>query len=143
MVTPTLRGIGITPASATIEIDRYSAVSPTGTAVEFLDTLNTFLGWKALLNEKNAWIAYNAVDFGTGKLKSVRLRAASSVGSTVQLRLGKADGPLLSEVKIPAGTGFREVEAAVSGVLPGKHNLVVVLKDAQPAAVDWIRFIEK
>lgn len=142
-VTPTLRGIGVTPATATIEIDRYSAVSPTGTAVEFLDTLNTFLGWKALLNEKNAWIAYNAVDFGTGKCKAVRLRAASVAGSTVQLRLGKADGPLLSEVKIPAGIGFREVNAAVSGVLPGKNNLVLVLKDAQPVAIDWIRFIEK
>ncbi len=142
-VTPTLRGIGVTPATATIEIDRYSAVSPTGTAVEFLDTLNTFLGWKALLNEKNAWITYNAVDFGPGKYKSLRLRGSSPTGSTVQLRLGKATGPLLSEVKIPAGAGFREVEAAVSGVLPGKHNLVVVLKDAGPVAVDWIRFIEK
>ena len=142
-VTPTLRGIGITPASAKIEIDRYSAVSPTGTAVEFLDTLNTFLGWKAVMKEKNTWIAYNAVDFGTASCKSVRLRAWSAAGSTVQIRLDKVTGPLLSEVKIPAGAGWQEVESGVTGVLPGKHNLILVLKDGLPTEIDWIRFAEK
>jgi hypothetical protein len=141
-VTPTLRGIGVTPASQKIEIDRYSAVSKTGSSVEFLDTLNTFLGWKTILSRKDAWLRYNAVDFGSTTFKSVRLRAHSETGSVMQIRLDHPNGPLLSIVKLPGGTGWQDSEAGVSNLLPGTHNLVVVLIEDKPAEIDWIRFTE-
>jgi hypothetical protein len=141
-VTPTLRGIGVTPASRKIEMDRYSAVSKTGTSVEFLDTLNTFLGWKAILHRKDAWLRYNAVDFGNTAFKSVWLRTYSETGSILQVRLDHPNGPLLSEVKLPGGTGWQDIKAGVSNLLPGKHNLVVLLFEDKSAEIDWIRFEE-
>jgi hypothetical protein len=139
-VRPTLRGIGITPAPGKIEIDRFSAISDKGSSVEFLDTLNPFLGWKALLQVENSWIAYNAVDFGNTAYKSVLLRTCSQSGSLVQIRLDKLNGPLLSEIKLPGGAGWQEIEAPVSKVPAGIHNLVLVLAGQNPAEIDWIRF---
>jgi hypothetical protein len=141
-VTPTLRGIGVTPASRKIETDRYSAISQSGSSVGFMDTLNTFLGWKTLLQGKDAWLRYDAVDFGNTTYKSVRLKACSETGSLLQIRLDHPAGPLLSEVKLQGGTGWQELEVPVSNVLPGIHNLVLVLAGDNPAEIDWIRFTE-
>ncbi len=139
-VIPTLRGAGVTPASQKIEIDRYSLKSGTGVAIAFLDTLNTCKGWKTILDNRNAWIRYNAVDFGIEKLKSVQVKVLSQTGSTLQIHLDNADGPLLSEVKIPGGTDWKTVDSPVLEFPPGIHNLVVVLKDNNPVEIDWIRF---
>ena len=139
-VTPTLRGVGVTGALQKIEIDRYSQISETGIAVSFLDTLNTFNGWKTTLDKQNAWIQYNSVDFGTKKLKSVNVKALSHSGGILQIRLDKSDGTLLAEVKIPEGTGWNTVDTKLSKYQKGIHNLVVVLKDNNPVEVDWIQF---
>jgi hypothetical protein len=56
--------------------------------------------------------------------------------------LDHPNGPLLSDVKVPDGTGWQDIEAGVSNLLPGTHNLVVVLIDDKPAEIDWIRFTE-
>ncbi len=140
-VTPTLRGVGITRASQKIQLDRYSLKSNPGVSIAFLDTLNTFNGWKTTLDKKNAWIGYNGVEFGREKYKSVRVRVSSRAGGTLQIRLNKADGPLLSEVKIPEGTEWKTVDSPVSEIPPGIYNLVVLLKDNKPVEIDWIRFI--
>jgi len=66
-VAPTLRGVGPTDASQKIQIDRYSYLSDTGACIDFLDTLNRFEGWKAML-DANAWVEYDGVDFGKRKL---------------------------------------------------------------------------
>ena len=79
-VTPTLRGVGITDASRQIQIDRFSLKSSKGSSVAFLDTLNTFGGWKAMLDTANAWVQYNSVDFGGRKFKAVAVRALSATG---------------------------------------------------------------
>ncbi len=139
-VTPTLRGVGITPAAQKIEIDRFSLKSPTGATVDFLDSLNTFKGWKAVLNEKDAWIQYNAVDFERIKFKSAQLNVLSQSGGTLQIRLDKTDGPLLAEVKIPEGNGWSVVNAELHGIPAGVHNLVVFLSDKNPVEIDWLRF---
>ncbi len=139
-VTPTLRGVGITNAKSTIEIDRYSLISETGAAVAFLDTTETFKGWKALLSSRGAWMQYNSVDFSGRKGKKVSVMARSENGSTLQVRTGAADGPLIAEVKIPGGARWSAIEAKVSKWKPGIHNLVVVLADDQPAEVDWLKF---
>jgi Glycosyl hydrolases family 43/Carbohydrate binding module (family 6) len=140
-VIPTFRGVGVTSALKNIEIDRYSRKSETGVSIAFLDTLNTFKGWETILGKQNAWISYNAVDFGSKNLKSVRIKALSQVGGTLQIRLDKVDGILLAEVKVPEGTGWKTVNAGLLKFQKGIHNLVVVLKDNNPVEIDWLQFV--
>jgi len=139
-VTPTLRGVGVTNASQEIQIDRYSKKGEKGTSIAFLDSLNTFNGWKIILNSKDAWVQYNTVDFGKEKLKKVQVQALSKNGSTLQIRLDKANGPVIAEVKVPRGTNWNTVEAKVSKFQFGIHNLVVMLKDENRVEIDWVKF---
>ncbi|HEY3388514.1 MAG TPA: family 43 glycosylhydrolase [Prolixibacteraceae bacterium] len=139
-VTPSLRGVGLTRATNKIEIDRYSSKSETGSSVAFLDSLNTFKGWKTVLNRKNAWVKYNSVDFGKEKLKSVQVKAISEKGSTLQIRLENVDGPVIAEVKVPIGASWNIVEAKLSKHQTGIRNLVIMLKDENPINIDWIKF---
>jgi hypothetical protein len=138
-VTPTLRGVGLTKATQKIEIDRFSSKSETGSSIAFLDSTNTFNGWKTVLNSKNAWVKYNAVDFGKEKLKSVKVKAFSENGSTLEIRLDKADGQVIAEVKVPKGKSWVTVNAKVSKQQTGIHNLVVVTEDS-PVEIDWVQF---
>jgi len=139
-VTPTLRGIGLTSATDTIEIDRYSSKSDTGTSIAFLDSLNPFNGWKTMLTNKNAWVKYNTVDLGKKRLKSVQVKAMSEIGSTLQIRLDTADGPVIAEVTVPSGKSWNTIDIKVSKQHLGIHNLVVMLKDENPVEVDWVKF---
>ncbi len=139
-VSPTLRGVGVTKATNTIEVDRYSRKSETGSAIAFLDSSNTFKGWKSKLEGKNAWIQYNTVDFGQDKLKKVQVKAFSKTGATVQIRLDKTDGLVVAEVKVSKGASWNTIEAKVSKRQSGIHNLVVVLKDENPVEIDWVKF---
>jgi hypothetical protein len=139
-VIPTLRGVGVTSALQKIEIDRYSQISETGVSVVFLDTLNAFNGWKTNLDKQNAWIRYNAVDFGRKKLKSVQVKAISKTGGTIQILLDKGDGPLLAEVIIPGGLNWITINSKLLKFEKGIHNVVVLLKNNNPVEVDWIQF---
>ncbi|OFY66978.1 MAG: alpha-N-arabinofuranosidase [Bacteroidetes bacterium RBG_13_42_15] len=140
-VTPTFRGVGVTCALKNIEIDRYSHKSETGASVAFLDTINTFNGWKTILDSQNSWISYNTVDFGSKELGSVQVKASSQAGGTLQICLNNADGTLLAEVKIPESTSWNTVDTPLLKFQKGIHNLVVVLKDNNPVEIDWIKFI--
>lgn len=141
-VVPTYRGAGITSASEKIEIDRYSLKSDLGASIAFLDTLNTFRGWKAVLDTTGAWFRYNTVDFGNAIPKSVQVRAFSSTGGTLQINLNSEDGPLIAEVNFPENVNWITIDTPIAMFQPGVHNLVVVLKGNKPVEVDWIRFIE-
>ncbi len=139
-VIPTLRGVGLTKATQEIQIDRYSQISDKGASISFLDTLNTFKGWKTVFNESGAWIKYNSVDCGKKKLKSVNVRALSGTGGVLQIKTGNESGPVISEVKIPAGSGWVTVKASVKKLKPGVKNLVVMLKGNNAVEIDWISF---
>ena len=139
-VIPTLRGVGITEAFQKIQVDRYSHISNEGASVAFLDTLNTFRGWKTLLNASNSWIQYNSVDFGSNKLKSVSVRALSKTGGTLELRLDNVDGPIIAQVEIHKGIEWNIVTSLLLKFKPGIHNLLVMLKDKNAIEIDWIRF---
>ena len=65
-VIPTLRGVGLVKADSDIQIDRFSATSPEGIAISFLDEANPYAGWKTTFSGKNAWVRFNDVDFGRG-----------------------------------------------------------------------------
>jgi hypothetical protein len=139
-VTPTLRGVGLTEATTEIQIDRYSQISDKSTSIAFLDTLNTFKGWKTIFGSKEAWVKYNAVDFGNKKLKSVRVKASSQNGGMLQIRLDKTDGTLLAEIVIPKSTDWNTFDTRMFKFEKGIHNLIVLLKDNNPVEIDWIQF---
>ena len=139
-VVPTLRGVGVTDAARTIQIDRYSLISDRGTSIAFLDTLNRFEGWKTTFDTADAWIRYNSVDFGSGARGSVSVRAASRTGGTLEVRLDEVDGPALARVEIPRCDAWTIVNSRVSGVHAGLHNLIIRLLDDADVEIDWIRF---
>jgi hypothetical protein len=139
-VIPTFRGVGLTLATNKIEIDRYSSKSEPGVTISFLDTLNTFKGWKTVLAKPNAMIQYNAVDFGNNKIKSITVNAFSTSGGTIEVRQDKPDGAIIAEIKIPAGTGWSALNGKMLKYKKGIHNLVVVLKGNNPVEVDWLQF---
>jgi hypothetical protein len=138
-VIPSLRGVGLTPAIAKIQIDRYSQKSETGAEVTFLDTLNTFAGWKTILSDAG-WIQFNAVDFGKNKLKNVVVLASSKTGGTLELRLDGPDGQILAKVIVPAGKEWIPVSAKLFKADKGVHNLFVMLKEGGPVEADWVSF---
>jgi len=133
-----LRGVGISDASDKIEIDRYSAKSEKGSAVEFIDTLNTFQGWKTILNNEG-WVQYNAIGFSDKKLKSVQIRAISESGAKIQLYLDGMIGAPLAEVNVPAGKEWNCIETKISKIKPGTHHLIVKIKEGK-AEIDWCQF---
>ncbi|NQU85871.1 MAG: family 43 glycosylhydrolase [Mariniphaga sp.] len=138
-VSPTLRGVGVADAKQKIQIDRYSHLSETGASIAFHDTLDTFKGWKTILENKDSWIQYNTVDFGKKKLKKVQVKATSEVGSTLEIRLDKVNGSVISEIEIPAGSDWEIVKAGTIKMKKGIHNIVVILK-GNAAEIDWVRF---
>ena len=139
-VIPTLRGVGIVDAKSKIQIDRYSAISPTGVAVSFLDVSNTFAGWKIALNGRNTWVQFDRVDFGQNALKSVNARAISATGGSVEVHLDKADGPLLARITAGAEPAWQMVHANVANAPKGLHDIVVTHDEDNEVALDWISF---
>ena len=139
-VTPTLRGVGITSASNKIQIDRYSFKSDEHTSIEFLDTLNKFGGWKTILAAENAWIQYNSVDFGNEKFKSVKLKALSETGGTMEIYSDKKDGAAVAIGEIPKSDEWKIITFPVTEIEKGIHNLIVLLKENKKVQLDWIQF---
>lgn len=139
-VIPTLRGVGLTPATDLIQPDRYSAISESGIYIDFLDTLDRFKGWKTTFQKENAWVRYDGVDFGKSELSTAKVRAKSELGGTIQVRSDGLDGELIAEVQIPAGTAFDEHDVKLSSFQPGVHNLFIVLKEGVGVELDWISF---
>ena len=95
---------------------------------------------KAIFDTANAWMQYNTVNFGSEKLSRVRVRASSPKGVVLQIRLDKIIGPLLAEVHIPAGTGWKTIDAGVIKHPKGIHNIVVRLRNNGTVELDWIQF---
>lgn len=139
-VIPTFRGVGLTSASSQIEIDRYSNISPEGASVALLDTLDTFKGWKAVLDGQNGWISYNAVDFGKVKYKKVLVNAVSESGGMLEIRLDNTAGPVIARANIPAGIKWNTVSAPVKLKNPGTRNLVIMLRGSNSVEADWVSF---
>ena len=139
-VIPTLRGVGITKATAEIQIDRYSAISDKGVSISFLDSLNTFRGWKTTFSQSNSWIQYNNVDFGKSKLKTVTIKAYSEKGGVLQICTKGKDKKVLAEVTIPEGAKWDEIRAPLSKFESGIQNLQVIAKGDNLIEVDWVLF---
>lgn len=139
-VIPTYRGVGITNARTEIQLDRYSRISEDNLSVAFLDTANTFKGWKAVFNGRGAWLQYNSIDFGASRLKKVIVKALSPAGAVLQVRVTGIKGPVLAEITIPPGNDWQVVQAPLNNFTPGVQNLFVLLKDNNRVEADWLRF---
>ncbi len=139
-VIPTLRGVGITDAGSQIQIDRYSSISGDGVSVSFLNDANTHEGWKTTLAAPDAWVRYDRVDFGSKKPGALKLRASSSAGGKIAVRLDSIDGPAIARADIAPGTDWSVVSAALSAAPSGVHDVIVTLTDAKPVDIDWIQF---
>lgn len=139
-VTPTLRGVGLIDASNKINIDRYSNIADKGVTIAFLDTTNTFQGWKTVFNAKDAWIQFNAVNFAKKKFKSVLVKAHSTVGGSIQIHLNSATGPVVANVTIPKGQAWQTIKSPVTKLKKGVQNLYITSADTNPVEIDWISF---
>lgn len=139
-VIPTLRGVGLSPADKVIQIDRYSAISEKGASIAFLDTLNTFQGWKTKLDGAGAWVQYNSVDFGSKALKNLLVKALSATGGTIQIRANSKTGPVIAEVKIPRSNDWKTTKASVAEIQKGVQHLFVMMKDNKQVEIDWLSF---
>jgi len=139
-VNPTLRGVGLTEATKKIQIDRFSAKSDEGTAIEFIDTLNKPGGWKTVFSKPDAWVQYNSVNLGNKTLKHLEINARSATGGTLLIRTKDAAGIIIAEVNIPTGTDWRIVKKSIATIPTGIKNLEVQLKGDGNVEVDWLRF---
>lgn len=138
-VTPTLRGVGITGARTRIQVDRYSGISPEGVSIAFLDTADTFKGWKAVFSKENAWLRYDKVNFGNEKARELVARARSLSGGTLLVRTGEKGGTVAA-VPIPRGKDWAEIRVPIVSAPTGVNDLHISLLKGSQAEVDWISF---
>jgi hypothetical protein len=138
-VVPTLRGVGVADARSALQVDRYSAASPEGVAVSFVNDADTREGWKVALDGKDAWVRFDDVDFGTRRPNAVNARLLSAEGGRIEIHADAVDGPLLARVEVGKGSDWQVVKTKANKVPPGIHNLVVALRGGR-VEVDWIRF---
>ena len=139
-VVRTPRGVGLVAAKSEIQIDRYSATSGNGVAVSFLDPARTPEGWKISLAGTDSWVRFDGVDFGTGVLKSVDVRAVSGPGGAIEIHLDKIDGPLLARAEIERGADWKVIRSTADNIPTGVHDLVVTQIGTGSVDLDWIRF---
>ena len=138
-VVPTNRGVGITKAETEIQIDRYSEIGG-GATIDFIDSTNTFAGWKTVFEGSDAWVKYNSIDFGQNPHGKVELKAMSEAGGTLQIRFDSADGELLAEIAVPKSNEWKQIKVSIPASNPGIRNLMLLAKSGGPIDVDWIRF---
>jgi GH43 family beta-xylosidase len=139
-VRPTLRGVGLTVATKRIQPDRYSHISPTGASIAFLDTLAKFNGWKTVFTSPTGWVQYNSVQFGQKVPSTVKLRVNAPAGAILQLRLDKANAPVLAKIVIPKSEQWRELQVPVSAIKPGQHTILISSQTNSLSELDWIQF---
>ena len=137
-VIPTLRGVGITPADREIQIDRYTGISNPMASIEFLDPDDKFQGWKTILADDGAWVKYNSVDFADKNWKSVKVKAFSEKGGSINIHYGSGENDVVT-VNIPAGNDWQLINAELNNVPSGIRNIKVVLNSGY-TRIDWVSF---
>lgn len=138
-VIPTLRGVGLVAAGSQIQIDRYSAKSD-GISIDFLDRADTHAGWKTTFDAAGAWVRFNEVDFGRGGQKSLQVRAKSSAGGTLEVRLDRPDGPVLGRIETGRAADWKNTSATVRNIPAGVHDLFITQSAGNAVEVDWVSF---
>lgn len=137
-VIPTYRGVGVAKATSELQLDRYSTKSADA-KVDFVDTINRFLGWKTILENPDAWIQFNTVDFGKG-VKSIQVKACSETGGHLIVRSADSPDSVIADITVPKGTGWTVIKRPTSGKTGGVKNLLLQLKGEGKVEIDWIKF---
>ena len=136
-VTPTLRGVGVTRASSPIQIDRYSAICPVATGIDFLDPEQPFDGWFVSLRRAESWVRYDNVDFGASAPVALTARVRSQAGGRLQISVGEEK--LQCEIEVPAGA-WREIEVPVGANSAEGIESVRAVSLAGDVDIDWVTF---
>ncbi len=137
-VKPTLRGVGTSDARKRIQIDRYSAISPKGIELNFVDNNDRFKGWAAEFSKKGAWVSYDRVDFGNRPVKEISLRVLSRKGCS--MKISDADGKVIANVSVSPSKDWQTVTTPVQYSPQGVANLTVTMTKGDKAEVDWLGF---
>ena len=136
-VTPTLRGVGISPARSIIQLDRYSFLSQGGTYIDFLNVENPFEGWFVSLPRPETWVEYEDIDFGSASPKTVKMRVRSEKGARVAF--SAAENQYFAHMDIPASAAWIEVSAPMESELTGL-NYVRAVVESGDVQIDWMTF---
>ncbi|PRY96639.1 carbohydrate binding protein with CBM6 domain [Marinilabilia salmonicolor] len=139
-VLPTLRGVGITPASARIQTDRYSLAEGENVSYEFVDDTDPHQGWQVHLPEEGNWISYNKVDFGTGEFEELIVKGYAEKGGDFEIRLNAPDGPRLTDVEFDNAGDYQLKKVTLSDLPKGIHDLYIFNAGDSELVLDWIQF---
>ena len=136
-VTPTYRGVGVTPASDRIQMDRYSGIYHVAAGIDFLDPARPFDGWFVRLGRPGTWVRYDEIDFGETSPEAVTFRYRAPENAEVSAPL--SDEESLGTFLLPASEDWTEVTLPVTGTATGLRNLkLLVLRGS--ADIDWVSF---
>lgn len=139
-VKPTLRGVGVTPARNRIQVDRYTAISPYGVTIDYLNPANPFDGWQALFLRADTWLVYNSVDFGAIPVKRLKARVRSEKGGEIILRTTGDKGVILSRLLVEPTEQWTDLDTDILHAPSGVQNLRVESVGQAPVAIDWLCF---
>ena len=136
-VIPTFRGVGVTPASDQIQMDRYSAIYHVATGIDFLDPAKPFDGWFVHLGRTDCWVRYDEVDFGEADPTSITVRYNAPQASKISIWF--SDNDTLGTFDLPAAKTWTEVTLPVTGKATGIKNVKLVVNEGG-LDLDWISF---
>ncbi len=137
-VVPTLRGVGISDARKRIQIDRYSAISPRGVSIGFIDPDDAFKGWAAEFSKTGAWISYDQVNFGRKPVKEASIRVRSKKGC--EIRITDKAGNVIADANIPSTKDWNVIHIPVFYSPEGVTDLKLTMIKGSHAEVDWLGF---
>lgn len=135
-VTPTFRGVGVTPAGSQIQIDRYSAISHLGAYLEFLDGQRPFDGWYVCLTRPGTWVRYDSVDIGETAPGTVTFRYRAPQGCSVAVALGENG----CRFDLPASDSWKTLRLPATFSATGQQKVKVSLAEGTGLQLDWISF---
>lgn len=146
-VFPTERGVGITPATDRIEIDRYTAMSA-GATVELLDTTDCFRGWYITLPD-NGWVTFADVDMSTIDDGYVVACAKAQTNTTLVIRERNKSGKVLARMPLNVGgegqfrrdlRGQWQTLTAPIALTNASTTTLCIVCEGGEASVDWLQF---
>jgi hypothetical protein len=139
-VKPSLRGVGISKSSDTMQIDRYSNKSDETVKVDYIDTSNYFKGWKLAFSKPNSWVSYNKVAFEKAKNKKLIVNVNAPDGGQFEIRLGGLVGQLIAEGNIENTNNWTISTFDVKVSKAGTYDLYFISKTEAKFEVDFIKF---
>ena len=149
-VKPTLRGVGITPATNYIDVSRYSAASE-GCTIALNDTVNTFNGWNVTLPAKGSWARYDDVDFsGLNNGAYIIVNVKANANTEFCVREKNANGKVIARFPVTVITEMGRFRRDQSGqlltlfatpeFLPKGVTDLCITCEGEAVSVNWVQF---